>query len=145
MFNQKINNIESTESKVAVLESKLTMYEELSKEMLAKLESAVEKISEGNSRIATILAKHDEKIEQSVKTDELIIKMIEDVKEENKQDHKKVSQKIIGLENKIEEFMKFRWVLAGAVVVISFAVSQSHMVVDILTPDQSPVSIERTK
>ena len=110
MFNQKINNIESTESKVAVLESKLTMYEELSREMLAKLESAVEKISEGNSRIATILAKHDEKIEQSVKTDELIIKMIEDVKEENKQDHKKVSQKITGLENKIEEFVKFRWV-----------------------------------
>ena len=121
------------------------MYEELSREMLAKLESAVEKISEGNSRIATILAKHDEKIEQSVKTDELIIKMIEDVKEENKQDHKKVSQKITGLENKIEEFVKFRWVLAGAVVVISFAVSQSHMVVDILTPDQPPVRIESTK
>ena len=130
---------------MAVLESKLTMYEELSREMLAKLESAVEKISEGNSRIATILAKHDEKIEQSVKTDELIIKMIEDVKEENKQDHKKVSQKITGLENKIEEFVKFRWVLAGAVVVISFAVSQSHMVVDILTPDQPPVRIESTK
>ena len=37
----------SNNSKVAVLESKLDMYEELSREMLSKLESAVEKISEG--------------------------------------------------------------------------------------------------
>ena len=68
-------------SKIAVLESKLTMYEELSKEMLSKLESAVDKISEGNNRIAQILTKHDERIEQSMKTDDLIIKMIDELKD----------------------------------------------------------------
>ena len=67
-------------SKVAVLESKVDLYEELSKEMLAKLEAAVVKISEGIARIATILAKHDERIEQSIKSDELIIKMIDELK-----------------------------------------------------------------
>ena len=61
-------------SKIAVLESKFNIYEELSKEMLSKLEAAVDKISEGNNRIATILTKHDERIEQSIKTDTLIIK-----------------------------------------------------------------------
>ena len=61
-------------SKVAVLESKLDMYEDLSREMLSKLENAVDKISEGNNRIAQILTKHDERIEQSMKTDDLIIK-----------------------------------------------------------------------
>ena len=76
----------NSDSKLAVLESKFTMYEDLSKEMLAKLESAVEKISEGNNRIATILTKHDERIEQAVKTDDLILKMIEEVKEDNKKD-----------------------------------------------------------
>ena len=60
-------------SKVAVLESKLDIYEDLSREMLTKLETAVEKISEGNNRIAQILTKHDERIEQSMKTDTLII------------------------------------------------------------------------
>ena len=35
--------------KVAVLESKLDIYEDLSREMLSKLEAAVEKISEGNN------------------------------------------------------------------------------------------------
>jgi hypothetical protein len=56
----------SQDSKVAVLESKLNIYEDLSREMLSKLESAVEKISEGNNRIAQILTKHDERIEQSM-------------------------------------------------------------------------------
>ena len=45
--------------KVAVLESKLDIYEELSREMLAKLESAVEKITEGNNKIANVLTKHE--------------------------------------------------------------------------------------
>ena len=93
----------SQESKLAVLESKLSMYEDLSREMLSKLESAVDKISEGNNRIATILAKHDERIDQSFKTDQLIIKMIEDVKEENKEDHKSVIDRIEKLEKEVED------------------------------------------
>ena len=63
-----------SESKVAVLESKLDMYEELSREMLTKLETAVDKISEGNTQIATILAKHDERIEQSIKVTNLLLR-----------------------------------------------------------------------
>ena len=70
-----------SDSKVAQLETKLDIYEELSREMLAKLETAVDKISEGNARIAQILAKHDERIEQSIKSDELIIKMIDEIKD----------------------------------------------------------------
>lgn len=51
---QPRGNMFSQESKLAVLESKLNIYEDLSREMLSKLEAAVEKISEGNARIATI-------------------------------------------------------------------------------------------
>jgi hypothetical protein len=35
--------------------------------------------------------------------------------------------------------------VVGIAVVVSFAVSQSHMVVDILTPDSQPARIESTK
>jgi len=132
-------------SKLAVLESKLSIYEELSREMLSKLESAVEKISEGNSRIATILTKHDERIEQSMKTDELIIKMIEDVKEENKQDYSRVMTRLEKLESKVEDFVKFRWLLVGGAIFLSFMFSQSTVVVDMLTPDSQPARVERTK
>jgi len=107
----------SQESKVAVLESKLNIYEDLSREMLAKLESAVDKISEGNARIATILAKHDERIEQSLKTDELLIKMIDEVKENNEKEHQEITKRFEGVENKIEELSKFRWQVGGVLAV----------------------------
>lgn len=108
-------------SKLAVLESKLGIYEDLSREMLAKLEAAVDKISEGNSRIATILAKHDERIEQSIKTDELLIKMIDEVKQSNEKEHGEISDRFDKIEKKIEELSKFRWQLGGIVAVVAVA------------------------
>lgn len=106
-------------SKLAVLESKFSMYEDLSREMLQKLESAVDKISEGNARIATILTKHDERIEQTTKTDNLIIKMIEEVKEENKEDHEKVVKRLESVEEKISEIDKIKWMTVGCGVVLT--------------------------
>ena len=44
--------------KLAVLESKLDIYEDLSKEMLDKLERAVGTISENSNKIAVILERH---------------------------------------------------------------------------------------
>lgn len=111
----------SQESKLAVLESKLNIYEELSREMLSKLEAAVEKISEGNNRIAMILTKHDERIEQSIKTDELIIKMIEDVKESNSKEHAAVIKRLETVEKNVNELSKFKWqaaAITGSIVLI---------------------------
>lgn len=107
--------------KVAVLESKLSIYEDLSREMLAKLESAVEKISESNSRIANILTKHDERIEQAIKTDDIIVKMIEEVKENNSKEHKMVAERITKVEDTITDLTRFKWqtvALSGAAVLI---------------------------
>lgn len=109
-------------AKLDVLESKLNIYESLSREMLDKLENAVDKISEGNSRIATILAKHDERIEQSIKTDELLIKMIDDVKNQNSSEHSRVIVRIEKVESTIGELSKFKWqalALVGAAVLLT--------------------------
>ena len=117
MFNSFSKDL----AKLDVLESKLNIYESLSKEMLEKLENAVDKISEGNSRIATILAKHDERIEQSLKTDDLMIKMIEDVKHSNSEEHKAVIKRLETVETNIGELSKFKWqaaALVGAAVLL---------------------------
>ena len=45
--------------KLAVLESKLNIYEDLSKEMLDKLEKAVGTISDNSNKIAIILERHE--------------------------------------------------------------------------------------
>ena len=133
-------------SKVAVLESKLDIYEDLSREMLSKLESAVDKISEGNARIATILAKHDERIEQSIKTDDLIIKMIDEVKQASDADHKVIHERIDRIQVELKSLSKFRWqvggVLAVAVIVIS---TVNAFVPRLLTAAPSQVRIEQQK
>lgn len=113
----------SQDSKLAVLESKLSIYEDLSREMLSKLESAVDKISEGNSRIATILAKHDERIEQSIKTDELLVKMIEDLKTENKEDHRAVVKRIEKLEESVEDLSKTKWMTLGIASALALCIT----------------------
>ena len=134
----------SDNSKVAVLESKIDMYEELSKEMLAKLESAVEKISEGNARIATILAKHDERIEQSIKSDELLIKMIDEIKETEETNHRILHQRIDKIEEEIKAFSKFRWQIGGVLVVGALLIGAGSRIVPMfLTPQPQQVIIER--
>lgn len=141
----------SQDSKLAVLESKLNIYEELSREMLSKLESAVEKISEGNNRIAMILAKHDERIEQSIKTDELLVKLIDEMKEDNDKEHDNIAKKFERIEQKIEELVKFRWQVGGVAAVAVIIVTIVNAFVpkflgsSQLTPAQYPSSIERAR
>lgn len=134
----------SDTSKFDILDAKLNMYENLSKQMLDKLESAVEKITEANSNIAIILAKHDQRIDQTIKNDESFVKQIELLKSENKEEHKKVISKINELELKIQDFIKFRWIIIGAAIVISFMFSQSSYVVRLLT-HETPAGIIQEK
>jgi predicted nucleic acid-binding Zn-ribbon protein len=136
----------SQESKLAVLESKLGIYEDLSREMLSKLEAAVDKISEGNSRIATILAKHDERIEQSMKNDALLVKMIDEMKEDNDKEHKVISDRFNKIDEKIESLIKFRWQVGGvlAVAVVAITVINAFLP-KFLTSQPQQVIIERTK
>jgi len=135
----------SQESKLAVLESKLGIYEDLSREMLSKLEAAVDKISEGNSRIATILAKHDERIDQSMKNDALLVKMIDEMKEDNDNEHKQIEERFNKIEEKIDDLKKFRWqaggILAFMIVIMG---SINAFVPKLLTPQPQQVIIERT-
>jgi hypothetical protein len=133
-----------SESKVAVLESKLDMYEELSREMLTKLETAVDKISEGNTQIATILAKHDERIEQSIKSDELIIKMIDEIKSTEEKNHKIIHDRIDRLQVEIKAFSKFRWQVGGVLVVGALLIGAGSRIVPMfLTPQPQQVIMER--
>tara|TARA_R100000081_G_scaffold12900_1_gene5162 strand:+ start:96 stop:506 length:411 start_codon:yes stop_codon:yes gene_type:complete len=133
-----------SDPKVAVLESKLDMYEELSREMLAKLESAVEKISEGNNRIAQILTKHDERIEQSMKTDTLIIKMIDELKESEEKNNKIIHERIDRIQVEIKAFSKFRWQVGGVLVVAALVIGAGSRIVPfLLTPEPQQVIIER--
>ena len=133
-----------SDPKVAVLESKLDMYEDLSREMLAKLESAVEKISEGNNRIAQILTKHDERIEQTMKSDELIIKMIDEIKANEEKNHRIIHERIDKIQVDIKAFSKFRWQVGGVLIVGALILGAGSRIAPfLLTPEPQQVIIER--
>lgn len=134
-----------SQEKLAVLESKLSIYEELSREMLTKLENAVDKISEGNSRIATILAKHDQQLEQGVQTDELLVKMLDEVKNNTVNEFKKIEDKITQIEQKMDNFSKFRWQVGGVLTVIAILVGTVDTILPKLTSPQPTVMHEVRK
>ena len=132
---------QSVETKVAILEEKINSSDQL----LAKIESAIDKLIEANANVTRMLAVHDERIEQCGKTDDMISRMISELKDENKAQHETVSGRIEKIEIKLDEFVKFRWIIVGIFTLASFAISQSTMVVDILTPNSSGVVIEKNK
>ena len=109
--------------KLAVLESKLDIYEDLSKEMLDKLERAVGTISENSNKIAIILERHENRLAESERADQLIIKMIEELKEEINDIDKGVKIKFHEQNKKIEENQKWIW-MAGAVLTTVVTVIQ---------------------
>jgi len=130
-----------TETKVAILEEKINSSDQL----MAKIENAIDKLIEANANITRMLAVHDERIEQCGKTDDMISRMISELKDENKEQHETVSGRIEKIEIKLDEFVKFRWIIVGIFTLATFAISQSTMVIDILTPNNPEVIIEKNK
>ena len=107
------------EVKVAVLGQKL---EDL-KHIVIKIDAAIEKLSEVNTNVIKMLAVHDERIEYQQKTDDLILKMIDNLKEENQKEHKKTSDRIDGLEDQVGEISKIKWMTVGTGAVLTVLVA----------------------
>ena len=142
----------SNETKIAVLEERLTSYEV----MMKKIDEAIQIMGQTGQSISKMLAVHEEKLENTNKTDEVIFNRMRSMEDKNTEEHgrvierfesleKKIDNRIESVDKKVDEVTKFRWLLVGALVIVSFVVSQSSMVVDILTPDAEKIRIEKAK
>ena len=90
--------------KLEVLESKLSIYEDLSKEMLDKLERAVSSIQESSNKVAIILERHENRLDEGEKASDATLKLVD-----------KMQKDFNSLESKVESLSKFRWVTLGVV------------------------------
>ena len=127
--------------KLAVLESKLNIYEDLSKEMLDKLEKAVGTISDNSNKIAIILERHENRLDESERTDDLILKMLEEMKERHEKDNETIHTRITAVQKKVDTNARFV-VGAGAVIATLVAVLQVvPPIIKVLTPQSSAVSM----
>lgn len=70
--------------------------------MLDKLERAVTSISENSNRVAIILERHENRLDEVDKNGVALIKLIE-----------KVEDKIDKVEERVEQLSRFRWVSVG--------------------------------
>ena len=120
--------------KLAVLESKLDIYEDLSKEMLDKLERAVATISENSNRVAVVLERHESRLDKSDENDRAILKLIE-----------KVEEKLDGVESRVNDLSRFRWISVGIAIAAVTIIEAPTIFGNMLTIDERPARVERTK
>jgi hypothetical protein len=119
---------------LAVLESKFKIYEDLSKEMLDKLERAVSTISDNSNRISLILERHEIRLEQSDKADQAIMKLVE-----------KVETQIKELEKKVNQLSRFRWIAVGITLALITAIRSNIFFGNLLTQSPQAVIMETPK
>lgn len=115
------------EVRIAVLEEKITTYEHISKEMLEKLEVAVDKINETNQNISKMLIRHEERLDQSTASDAAILKLLEDTKEDIWEDLQDKKEVIKSLSKRMDEISKFKWILAGILLVVGIVAGQINV------------------
>ena len=129
--------------KLAVLESKLDIYEDLSKEMLDKLERAVSTISENSNRVSIILERHESRLDEGDKSNQLIIKMIEELKATHEKDNEVLHERISQVQRKVDVNAKFV-IGAGAVLATMIAILQVvPPIVEVLTNTSSTATMNR--
>ena len=123
--------------KLAVLESKLDIYEDLSKEMLDKLERAVTSISDNSNKIAIVLERHENRLDESERADNLILNMLEEIKERHEKDNELIHTRVSQLQKKVDTNARFV-VGAGAVLATLVAILQVvPPIIKVLTPQAS--------
>jgi len=122
-FSRNVSNVD-------VLEAKFKIYEDLSKEMLDKLERAVDKISESNQNVALILERHENRLEQSDKADAAIIELI-----------KGINIKLDKLEKRIDELSKFRWMTVGIATAATVVIGSATFFGNILTAGNNGATV----
>ena len=75
------------------IEARFEIYDNLSKQMLDRLEKAIDRITESNHTIAVILERHENRLQENSQSNELLVKMVEELKND-------IDKKIIVIEHK---------------------------------------------
>ena len=102
--------------------------------MLDKLEKAVGTISDNSNKIAVILERHENRLDESERTDNLIIKMIDELKDQEEKNHQILHERIDRIQKKVDSNQKF---VVGAGAVLATLVTIMQVVpplVRVLTP-----------
>ena len=120
------------EIKVAILEQKL---EDL-KDIIVKIDDAIEKLSEVNSNVTKMLAVHEQRISKQEETDSVLFAKIDKLRDKVDRDYDSIVSRVQTVEKRV-------WMAIGAIACITFLMNNTR-VVEILTPaSQSSIMEQR--
>jgi hypothetical protein len=125
---------QAIETKVAILEEKLHTTEQL----MQRIESAIEKMSEVSANVTKMLAVHEQKIESNDKVDTILFTKIDQLSTKMDTDQNVVLDKLQGLEKKV-------WIGIGIFAVVTLIINNSEMLSSILTQTQDNGRMERLR
>jgi len=117
--------------KVAVLEQKL---EDL-KDIIVKIDDAIEKLSEVNSNVTKMLAVHEQRISKQEETDTVLFAKIDKLRD-------KVDRDYDALVSRVQTIEKRVWMAIGAIACITFLMNNTR-VIEILTTEPQASIIEQ--
>ena len=119
------------EIRVAVLEQKL---EDL-KDIIVKIDNAIEKLSEVNSNVSKMLAVHEERITKQEETDSVLFAKIDKLRDKVDSDYDIIVSRVSLIEKRV-------WMAIGAIACLTFLMNTN--VVKILTPgSHGPIMEQR--
>jgi len=108
---------------IAVLQERFKAHEQI----IEKVDTAIQTLSETNQNICKMLAVHDERLDQCNKDDGELCKKVEDI------------------ESKIDSLYKFRWQIGGVLAVAAIIIGLLPSFMPTLTTVPMSDRIERTK
>jgi len=120
------------EVKVAVLQQKL---EDL-KDIIVKIDDAIEKMSEVNSNVGKMLAVHEQRITKQEEIDNVLLAKVDKLRDKVDGDYDTIISRVQTIEKRV-------WMAIGAIACITFLMNNTR-IIEILTPDtQSPIIEQR--
>lgn len=111
MFNQNT----STDTKIAVLEERLSAYEL----MMKRIDEAIQLMGKANQNISKMLAVHEERLDQCGRADDYIGRTIEELRLENRDQYESVGERIDKIETEVREIGKIKWMTVGCGVLLA--------------------------
>lgn len=119
------------EIKVAILEQKL---EDL-KDIIVKIDDAIEKMSEVNSNVSRMLAVHEQRITKQEEIDNLLFVKVDKLRDKVDRDYDSLVSRVQAIEKRV-------WMAIGVIACITFLVNNTR-VIEILTPEPQASIMEQ--
>lgn len=108
------------DSRVSVIESRLETHEKY----FIKIDESIEKLSEVSLSIKEMLIKHEGKLEERVLEEEALYDKLEEMKQQSHEEHQELNARIDKVELKVEELTKWRYLVAGGLVIVGLFIGQ---------------------